>query len=115
MKDDNSLRKQYKSDFRDAKRIIAPLTAVEHRLGSFDAIKEWQNQEEACAKFLNTRAYKRFIKDEYIVLIGRTGTGKTSILKKLQYDIENGIKKDEIRFNYLADDGVQLQRRRCSV
>ena len=90
----NVLRKLYEPNYNFCTRTFGFNTSVEHRLGSFDAQKEWKKEKEACAKFLNTNAYKNFVKEDYIVLIGRTGTGKTSILKRLQYDIESGKNKD---------------------
>lgn len=99
MKDEHDLELLYKEDIRQCKKVIAPSTSVEHRLGQFDAKNEWQNQKEASAKFLNTRAYKKFTQDDYIILIGRTGTGKTCILKKLQYEIENR-NNSELNFKY---------------
>ena len=100
MREEFELKKQYKPNYNGTTKVLAPLTAVEHRLGRFDAINEWQNKEEASKKFLNTRAYRSFINDEYIILIGRTGTGKTSILNKFKYDIENSTRKD-INFSYV--------------
>lgn len=94
------LKKLYEPNYKSCSRTFAPKTTVEHRLGHFDAVKEWNNEEVACAKFLNTRAYRDFIKDDYIVLIGRTGTGKTSILKRLQYEIEKGS-NDSINFSHV--------------
>ena len=88
------LKKLYEPNYHYCTRTYGSNTSVEHRLGSFDAQKEWKKEKEACAKFLNTKAYKSFIKDDYVILIGRTGTGKTSILKRLQYDIESGTNKD---------------------
>ena len=100
MREEAYLKEAYQSDIKRCKKIIAPLTAVEHRLGQFDAINEWQDQKEASAKFLNTRAYKKFTQDDYIVLIGRTGTGKTAILRKIQYEIENQL-NSELNYKYV--------------
>ena len=102
MRDEIYLKESYEPDVRRCKKVIAPLTSVEHRLGQFDAINEWQNEEEASAKFLNTKSYKNFIQDDYIILIGRTGTGKTAILKKIQYEIENQSNR-ELNFKYVIN------------
>lgn len=52
-------------------------------LGTIDADKEWNdNPEEAYRKFLHTQSYCDFINPDSF-LLGRTGTGKTSILRCL--------------------------------
>lgn len=58
-------------------------------LGSFAAEDEWDNDpSEAKKRFLNINAYKQFKDNHFIVLIGRTGTGKTSIIKKVVDEIQ---------------------------
>lgn len=58
-------------------------------LGSFAAEDEWDNNpKEAKKRFLNINAYKQFKNNHFIVLIGRTGTGKTSIIKKVVDEVE---------------------------
>lgn len=60
-------------------------------LGSFAAEDDWNNNpKEAKKRFLNVDAYKKFKDAHFIALIGRTGTGKTSIIKKVVDDINNG-------------------------
>lgn len=50
-------------------------------LGNFAAEAEWNtNPEEANKRFLNVDAYKKFRGEYYTGLVGRTGTGKTSII-----------------------------------
>lgn len=59
-------------------------------LGHFAAEAEWnENPNEANKRFLNVIAYKKFKDKYYIGLVGRTGTGKTSIIKKTLNDIKN--------------------------
>ena len=51
-------------------------------LGSIDADKEWNdNVEAAQRKFLHTKSYHDFLSDDALILLGRTGTGKTAILR----------------------------------
>lgn len=59
-------------------------------LGYYAAEAEWnENPSEANKRFLNVSAYKKF-RDQYnIGLIGRTGTGKTSIIRKTLNDIKD--------------------------
>lgn len=59
-------------------------------LGYFAAEAEWnENPNEANKRFLNISAYKKFTDKYYIGLVGRTGTGKTSIIKKTLNDIQS--------------------------
>lgn len=51
-------------------------------LGKVDAIKEWKdNPKGAYRRFLHTQSYCDFIDEDALILLGRTGTGKTSILR----------------------------------
>lgn len=80
----------YESDFRKCERVEAPLTRIKQYLGDFDADKEWnRNNEDAYKRFLTIVAYKQFIEEESLILIGRTGTGKTAILNCYMYDVIN--------------------------
>lgn len=80
----------YESDFRKCERVEAPLTRIRQYLGEFDADKEWnRNNEDAYKRFLTIGAYKQFIEEESLLLIGRTGTGKTAILNCYMYDVMN--------------------------
>lgn len=59
-------------------------------LGLFAAEAEWnENPNEANRRFLSITAYKKFRDKYYIGLVGRTGTGKTSIIKKVINEIKN--------------------------
>lgn len=86
---------KYEIDFRKCERVEPPLTRIKQYLGDFDADKEWdRNNEDAYKRFLNINAYKQFLEDESLLLIGRTGTGKTAILNCYMYDIVNEQVKD---------------------
>lgn len=85
----------YKPNFGKAVSVEAPLNAVRQYLGDFDANKEWNRnrpgeQYDANIKFLIIDAYKRFIEEDSLILVGRTGTGKTAILNRYMYDVLNG-------------------------
>lgn len=62
-------------------------------LGSVDAKTEWSHDPLlARHKFLHTEAYTKFLNDDALILIGRTGVGKTAILLCIEDDIN---KQDE--------------------
>lgn len=92
MEDENfSEQWEYKEDYRKCERVEAPLTTVKQSLGDFDADKEWsRSHEDAYKRFLNITAYKQFTEEESLLLIGRTGTGKTAILNCYMYGIQKG-------------------------
>ena len=53
-------------------------------LGAIDAAKEWNDDpSEAYRMFLPTRSYSDFDNKDTLILLGRTGTGKTSIIRCL--------------------------------
>lgn len=84
------LMEKYKEDFRPCEQIFPPQNSVEEYLGELDADNEWNNDcQGAYAQFLNTDAYKKFIVPENIILMGRTGTGKSSILNRYAYAVNN--------------------------
>lgn len=101
------LRTSYREDFRQCKQVFPPINAIEEYLGELDADIEWGNDKDGAIKrFLDTEAYQKFSSDKYIVLIGRTGTGKSSILNRFSYAVKSGeIKKYQtvinIRFEQL--------------
>lgn len=58
-------------------------------LGEQDATKEWNdNEEEAYNFFLHTDAYHSFLDSSALILLGQTGTGKTSISRCLESQIK---------------------------
>jgi hypothetical protein len=59
-------------------------------LGAIDAEKEWNDDpKEAGIKFLHTTSYTNFMEEDALILLGRTGTGKTSIFRHIYEEIEN--------------------------
>lgn len=57
-------------------------------IGETDATSEWQNNKDlAKHMFLHTSAYSDFCEDNALILLGRTGAGKSSILLCIEDDI----------------------------
>lgn len=84
------LYERYEEDFRFCTQIFPPQNSVEEYLGELDADNEWSNNSEgAYAQFLNTDAYRKFLIPENLILMGRTGTGKSSILNMYAYTVNN--------------------------
>lgn len=70
------------------KNIDSPIEFVPSYLGNISAEKEWEDSpEEAYKKFLNTKSYADFVHEDALILLGRTGTGKTAILRCLHENI----------------------------
>ena len=60
---------------------------------------EWQDAEIAKRLFLHTKAYEDFSKQSSLILLGRTGTGKTAIMKCIEYEIE---KKEKTEYSFVC-------------
>ena len=68
------------------RNVDGMFTNIDLHLGDFGAEKEWNDDPEKAQKlFLHTKSYKDFSKPNSLILLGRTGTGKTAILRCL-YD-----------------------------
>lgn len=83
---ENEIIKRQLDDFQDSispmKNVDGLLKNVKLYLGKVDATKEWNdNREKAYRRFLHTQSYCDFIDGDALILLGRTGTGKTSILR----------------------------------
>ncbi len=61
-------------------------------IGSQTAEREWEAEDKELVKkmFLHTNAYREFLRDSSLILLGRTGTGKTSILRFVEAQITSG-------------------------
>ena len=66
-------------------------------LGDIDANNEWIDPAAAEANYINIDSYEQFLSSECIFLVGRYGSGKTSMLNKLKYSI---IRKQNKEFNH---------------
>lgn len=67
---------------------------IDEFLGKSDASEEWEDQVSANANFINTTSYDSFASPSCKILVGRIGSGKTSMFNKLKYSIENGNNPD---------------------
>lgn len=63
-------------------------------LGSVDARDEWTENKKPEEVFIHIKSYKAFIEKSTLFLFGRRGTGKTSIIRMLCYEIEENKLKD---------------------
>lgn len=83
--EENIIKRQldeYKDSLMQMKNVDGLLRNVKPYLGTVDATKEWNdNPKEAYRRFLHTQSYCDFIDEDALILLGRTGTGKTSILR----------------------------------
>ena len=61
--------------------------------GDEDASIEWENTEKSVNVFLHTRSYENFKNENCLYLFGRRGTGKTAIIRMLDYEVN----EEEIR------------------
>jgi hypothetical protein len=57
-------------------------------LGNAEAMDEWDNPLYADANYINIDSYKQFEDPDCVFLVGRIGSGKTAMLNKLKYCIE---------------------------
>lgn len=74
----------FKDRLLQMKNVDGLIRNVPQYLGKFDAEKEWNdNPEDAYKRFLHTQSYCDFINPDSLILLGRTGTGKTAILRCL--------------------------------
>lgn len=85
--EENIIKKQL-DDFQDSitqmKNVDGLLKNAKLYLGKVDAVKEWNDDSnEAYKRFLHTQSYCDFVEEDALILLGRTGTGKTSILRCL--------------------------------
>lgn len=73
------------------KNVDGLLMNVKPYLGKIDAEKEWNDDpSEASRMFLHTQSYCDFDDKDALLLLGRTGTGKTSIIRCLCEKVNQG-------------------------
>lgn len=98
------LAKRYAPDWRICGQVFHH--PIEEHLGELDADVEWNNDARgACERFLNTNAYVRFKQSNNIVLVGRTGTGKSSILNRYEFAVNQ-----EKSLNYDFAVSIKFER-----
>lgn len=104
------MQKRYTEEMINCDRVNVEQKNVYSYLGSLAAEEEWKYDPiEASKKFVTVSAYKKFQNRQFVGLLGRTGTGKTSIIKKIKYDIKMKQNKEfehvvEISLeNYIRD------------
>lgn len=74
-------------------------------LGHIDAYGEWKDNPSIAQKlFLHTQSYHDFIRKSSIILLGRTGTGKTAILQCLNESVNSKQETTYKRSIYISFD-----------
>ena len=68
---------------------ISSQVSQHYILGSVRAKDEWSNPNKARNTFVHLSAYNHFINKEQLILLGRTGSGKSAIMYCLKDDIEH--------------------------
>lgn len=100
---------EFKDITTQMKNVDGLLRNVKLYLGKVDAAKEWNdNPEEAYRRFLHTQSYCDFIDEDSLILLGRTGTGKTSILRCICQNV-NQKKIDSYNMAIMAHFGEMLE------
>lgn len=66
------------------------LDPIPELIGKADAIDEWTDPLTAEANFINIASYEQFINPSCVFLVGRIGSGKTSMFNRLKNSIEKG-------------------------
>lgn len=87
---------------------------VNEYLGDGAAEIEWEkSKEETIKRFINIESYESFISKKNLFLIGRIGTGKTSLLKMFDFE----IKKNNLEsyLNSIIIDGEEHYHELSSV
>lgn len=75
---------RYQKDYNNRIKATgnsSTVNSVYKYLGEVDASKIWRDDKDLAKRmFLHTEAYREFLNDEALILLGRTGVGKTAIL-----------------------------------
>ena len=84
----------FNDDWRTAENNDGIILNIKEFVGCKDANREWNSPEKAKALFLHTYSYESFIYPESLILLGRTGTGKSAIMCRLQEYVNSGKARD---------------------
>lgn len=77
----------YVEDIRTAHMANAGNATIPQYLEQLMGEQEWNDSvDESNKKFINLEAYEMFKNTSSLILVGRTGTGKSSLLKKMEYN-----------------------------
>lgn len=89
------LKTAYREELKEVTMPHAGIKTIPQYLGQLMGEYEWSKScDKANKKFIDVDAYDLFKREDYIVLVGRTGTGKSSILKKLEFEVLNAINNE---------------------
>ncbi len=69
---------------------VSGLILPHYLLGGVSGEKEWENPDKARNTFVHLAAYEHFKNEEHLLLLGRTGSGKSAIINSLADDIRKG-------------------------
>lgn len=78
-------RKRQVSDF--VRQFLVP----KHFFGAEDANDEWQDPKLSSELFFHSESYDELKKDQCYYLFGRRGTGKTYLMRMLDYEANRGV------------------------
>lgn len=105
--------KSFNDQLIPMKNVDGLITNVDLHLGNFGAEKEWNDDpQKAHQLFLHTNSYKDFSKPHSLILLGRTGTGKTAILRCLYDHVQKKKSNDYslaviVPFNEILDNLIE--------
>lgn len=106
---------RFNDDLVQMKNIDCPWEFVDTYLGAADADKEWNDSpQEAYKTFLNTKSYFEFQHKNALILLGRTGTGKTAILRCLCESVNRGKVEDYDQAVIVSVDDILMDLMKAS-
>jgi predicted Ser/Thr protein kinase len=73
--------------------FIKRYSVPKHFFGQEDASAEWMDPKQSAALFFHTESYTEFKKRDCLYLFGRRGTGKTALIRMLDYESNNGAER----------------------
>ena len=87
----STLESKYIHEYRQRALVTDMQETIPPYLGCGSAESEWQEDPHNARKqFIAINSYSEFAEPSSVLLIGRIGTGKTSILNNLEFLIKNG-------------------------